>query len=115
MDIAEIYAVLSRLGINARYRGYRYLALAISLVMDNEDYLYLATKRLYPDIAKAFHTTWSCVERDMRTAIRVCWEHNRAYLRELAAYPLESMPKTMDFIGIVAGHLLRRTAQPSNV
>lgn len=111
MNMADIYAVLTRLGIGARYRGYRYLALAISMVMENEDYLFLATKRLYPDVARVFDTTWSCVERDMRTAIQVCWHRNRPYLEELATYPLDRAPKPMDFIGLVAGHLLRRAEE----
>ena len=106
--MSDIYAILKRLGIGARYRGHRYLALSISMVMDNEDYLFLATKRLYPDVARAFGTTWSCVERDMRTAIQVSWRRNRPYLEELATYPLDRKPKPMDFIGMVASHLLRQ-------
>lgn len=113
MHMAEIYAVLQRLGIGARYRGYRYLALAVTMVMADENYLFLATKRLYPDVARAFDTTWSCVERDMRTAIQVCWRRNRPYLEELATYPLDRPPKPIDFIGLLAGHQLRRAEAPA--
>ena len=69
----EIYFLLHSLGIGAKYRGFRYLAYGIALCMEDEDYLLRVSKTLYPKIAQTFQVSSSCVERDIRTAISVCW------------------------------------------
>ena len=85
----EIEHLIRSLGIGATYRGYKYLCYAISLCLENEDYLLGISKLLYPTIANTFQTTPSSVERDLRTVINVCWERgNRSLLTTIAMYPL---------------------------
>ena len=69
----DVERLLRSLGIGATYRGYRYLNYGIRLCLADEDYLLAVSKLLYPQIAKYFHTTSSSVERDIRTAVKVCW------------------------------------------
>ena len=77
--------LLRSLGIGATYRGYRYLNYGIRLCLADEDYLLAVSKLLYPQIAKYFHTTSSSVERDIRTAVKVCWERGNLTLLQEGA------------------------------
>lgn len=56
-------------GITPNLRGFYYLKEAVNLVIDDRDYLFSLTKRLYPEIAKKHDTTPGCVERAMRHAL----------------------------------------------
>ena len=106
----EIEHLIRSLGIGATYRGYKYLCYAISLCLENEDYLLGISKLLYPTIANTFQTTPSSVERDLRTVINVCWERgNRSLLTTIAMYPLETKPTTGEFLDILIGHLQHRS------
>lgn len=94
------------LGIGATYRGYRYLILALTLCLEDEDYLLGISKILYPQIARTYQTSASSVERDLRTVINVCWERgNRGLLQEISPYPLVAKPTTGEFLDILMHHL----------
>ena len=57
------------LGIHGTYKGYRYLVFALELALSDENQLLYVTKNLYPSVARRYHTTPSCVDRDLRTVI----------------------------------------------
>lgn len=102
----EIQYLVHSLGIGGNYQGYRYLTLAISLCLQNEDYLLSVSKLLYPEIARTYHTTACSVERNLRTVISICWERgNRKLLEELSLYPLFSKPTSSEFLDILTTHL----------
>lgn len=102
----EIEHLIRSLGIGATYRGYKYLCYAISLCLENEDYLLGISKLLYPTIANTFQATSGSVERDLRTVISVCWERgNRTLLNDISLYPLESKPTTGEFLDILIGYI----------
>lgn len=106
----EIPHLVRSLGIGATYRGYRYLILALSLCLEDEDYLLGISKILYPHIAKTYQTSVSSVERDLRTVINVCWERgNRKLLQEIAPYPLLVKPTTGEFLDILMNYLHHKT------
>ena len=86
-------------------KGFRYAAYAAALCAPSQDRLLLVTKWLYPDVADHFGTSWSCVERDLRTVIAVAWERNPALLANLAQYPLDCKPSCAQFIAILAYYL----------
>ena len=51
-------------------KGYRYIKEAIKIMMLFEDMdNLLITKDVYVDIASTYNTTWSCVEKNIRTVI----------------------------------------------
>ena len=68
-------SVLHQLGIGKTYSGYDYILRSIELIMLNEDVLSNVTKILYIDIAKEYHTSQTCVERNIRKVIEVIWKH----------------------------------------
>ncbi len=102
----KIETLIHRLGICSVYHGYHYLSYALELVLHDEEYLLYITKRLYPDIAKHFHTPSAKVERSIRTAITICWnEGNRNLLIKIAGYPLTRKPTAGEFISILSFYL----------
>lgn len=101
----EIYFLLHSLGIGAKYRGFRYLAYGIALCMEDEDYLLRVSKTLYPKIAQTFQVSSSCVERDIRTAISVCWTRgNRDLLFSLSVHPVLTKPTNSEFFDILSSY-----------
>ena len=78
-----IYRHLVHLGVPTEMRGYRYLKTAIMLCLENEEYIYSVTQKLYPEIASQYATTSAAVERSIRTAIEhVCRDTSRKVLKE---------------------------------
>ena len=100
-----ISEILSDLGIGRKYLGRKYLEHGIETTLQDEDSFFYVTKNLYPALADHFGTDWSCVERDMRTAIQAAWKKNRPRLEELADCTLARAPKTMDFIDFIVTYL----------
>lgn len=106
----EIPYLVRSLGIGATYRGYRYLTLALTLCVEDEDYLLGISKLLYPYIAQTYQTSVSSVERDLRTVVTVCWERgNRELLKKISPCPLYTKPTTGEFLDILTNHLHHKT------
>ncbi|MGN1267636.1 MAG: sporulation initiation factor Spo0A C-terminal domain-containing protein [Dorea sp.] len=114
METQHIEKLIRSLGIGATYRGFRYLNYGILLCLEDENYLLSISKLLYPEIAKAYHTTSSSVERDIRTIIKICWERgNRTLLQDIAMHPLSSKPTSGEFLDILVAHLSRNPDKKS--
>ncbi len=80
----EIKSTLRRLGVKTSNRGYSYVSYGILLTLKDKSYLEYITKNLYVDIAHNFHTSGSCVERDIRTTIESIWQtEDTALLMEI--------------------------------
>jgi two-component system response regulator (stage 0 sporulation protein A) len=79
-----IHSTLSELGTPAHIKGYRYLAYALELAVEDESILEVVTKGLYPAIAQKFQTTPPRVERALRHAIETTWD--RGELNVLYGY-----------------------------
>lgn len=106
MENITIERLIRSLGIGATYRGYRYLCYAVSLCLQDEEYLLSISKLLYPKIAKEFNTTLSSVERDIRTVIQVCWDRgNKNLLQDIALHPLSSRPTAGEFLDILVAYI----------
>lgn len=65
-EAAEI--TLRLLGLNNSYKGFHFLIYGIDAVLKEPTILTNVCKGLYIDIAFRFHTSVSCVERNIRTA-----------------------------------------------
>ena len=89
-DISEIYTLLYQLGLTANYTGFFHTSYAVYLATRQPNRLLLATKWLYPEVAKHYATTWKCVERNIRTAVHVVWNTNPELLK---ASPASIAPK----------------------
>lgn len=110
VTITEIYQFLHQLQLPATSHGFFYTAYAVLLAIQQPERLLLVTKRLYPEVARRYETTWSAVERSIRTAIGVIWERNPALLEQAAGYRLTKKPCSSQFIAILAGYLSHHTA-----
>lgn len=106
--MTAVCGLLDGLGMRRRYRGFRYLAYAVTLALEDEDRLYGLTKRLYPEVARRFRTKPGSVEWDIRTLIGEFWEHgDRAALERLARRRLANRPSVGEMVDILMSHLLR--------
>ena len=102
----DIQKLVRSLGIGGNYQGYRYLLYALSLCLQNEDYLLSVSKLLYPEIAHTYQTSASSVERNLRTVVSVCWERgNRPLLESISLCPLSSKPTIGEFLDILTEYL----------
>ena len=102
----DIQKLVRSLGIGGNYQGYRYLLYALSLCLQNEDYLLSVSKLLYPEIAHTYQTSASSVERNLRTVVSVCWERgNHPLLESISLCPLSSKPTIGEFLDILTEYL----------
>ena len=65
----EIYRVLDEIGVPAHMKAYDYIAYASTLLINDTTHRICVTQDIYPEISKEFNTSYSCVERAIRTAI----------------------------------------------
>ena len=101
-DRAKVFVLLHQLGIASNYKGYIQAADAACLAAQYPKKLSLVTKQLYPEVAKKYRTTWSAVERNIRSVIDMAWENKSKLLEEMAGQPLKARPETRQFISILA-------------
>ena len=108
----QISNLMRQLGIPAHLKGYQYLRKAIIMAMKDLAVMDGVTKILYPDIAKCYGTTASCVERAMRKAIAVAWERGNIdflqYYFGCTKKPQMAKPTNSEFIATVADILYLR-------
>jgi len=109
MSTAEI---LSRLGITANYKGFSYIVSAVELCLEDWERLQLVTKCVYPEVAKRHRTNWQAVERDIRKAVELVWDHNRAALEALSRTPLERKPGNARFLALLTAAALAEEPLP---
>lgn len=101
----EIYSLIRKVGIGAKYKGYRYLAEAIHLTILDENSLRHITKNIYPPVAEQFHVSTYSVEQGIRTVIDVCWNKNKSLLEEISGCRLSEKPTNSEFIDILSYYL----------
>lgn len=71
----RIVEVLKDLGVPTHLKGYDCLRDAIYMCVEDETILESITGRLYPELAKRYGATPTRVERVIRYAIEVAWNH----------------------------------------
>ena len=98
--------MIHQLGVPAHIKGYQYIRSAIMMVVENMDLLNFITKQLYPEIAKAYNTTASRVERAIRHSIEVAWSRGKPeVMNEIFGYTIHTgkgKPTNSEFIAMVA-------------
>lgn len=97
---------IHELGVPAHIKGYHYLRTAIMMVVKDMELLNYITKELYPEIAKAYKTTSSRVERAIRHSIEVAWTRGKPQtMNEVFGYTINTgkgKPTNSEFIAMVA-------------
>ena len=103
-------SVLHQLGIGKTYSGYDYILRSIDLIMLNEEVLSNVTKILYIDIAKEYHTSQTCVERNIRKVIEVIWKHadeNRVKIQHIFGEKyLTNKPSNKEFLELLYEYII---------
>lgn len=106
---AKITKVIQEIGVPAHIKGYLYLREAITIVIDDMDYLGAVTKELYPAVANKFDTTPSRVERAIRHAIEVAWNRGKIEtIDRIFGYTINNnkgKPTNSEFIALIADKL----------
>jgi len=104
---------ITRIGIPAHYKGYRYLKEAIAMVIEDPSLLMAVTKRLYPQVAERFSTTGNKVERAIRHAIETTWSRgNLEVLNDVFGYSIDmdkGKPTNSAFIATLADKIRLET------
>jgi len=106
-DLAtELSHILQESGILPHIKGYQYLREAITLVINNVEFLNAVTKELYPSIASKFNTTPSRVERAIRHSIEVAWSRgqleNINNIQGLSVNFEKGKPTNSEFIALIS-------------
>ena len=96
-----IQHLLYSLGITEQYTGFFQTVYAVQLSIGDIDRLQLVTKLIYPDVAGRYGTTWTAVERNIRTIISIAWDTDPLLLSELAGFPLRRKPTNTNFLAIL--------------
>lgn len=103
------------IGIPAHIKGYQYLRYAIKDVMADSLLINNITKRLYPNVAAAFKSSPSKVERAIRHAIDVAWSRGKIEninkVFGFKVYSPNDKPTNGEFIALVADKLLHDMAE----
>ena len=107
---AMVTNIIHEIGVPAHIKGYQYLREAIMIAVDDMDVINAITKVLYPQVAKAFQTTPSRVERAIRHAIEVAWDRGDLdTLQRFFGYTVSNTkgkPTNSEFIAMIADRLV---------
>lgn len=106
---SRITKLIQEVGVPAHIKGYIYLREAISMVIEDMDYLGAVTKELYPSVAAKHDTTASRVERAIRHAIEVAWNRGKIdTIDKIFGYTVSNhkgKPTNSEFIALIADKL----------
>ena len=106
---AMVTSIIHEIGVPAHIKGYQYLREAIIIAAEDMDVINAITKVLYPQVAKAFQTTPSRVERAIRHAIEVAWDRGDLdTLQRFFGYTVSNTkgkPTNSEFIALIADKL----------
>lgn len=98
--------IIHQIGVPAHIKGYHYLRDAIIMSIEDSEMINAVTKRLYPSIAKKYHTTSSRVERAIRHAIEVAWDRGDVdTLNSYFGYTIHSLrgkPTNSEFVAMIS-------------
>ena len=101
----DVEKTLRRLHINGTLLGLKYLIYAVVETVLDPERTYLITKDLYREIARKYKTTPIRVERDIRSAICVCWKNAGEELDQMIGRHLIKRPTNKEFIDHIAFYL----------
>jgi len=101
-----VTSIIHDLGVPAHIKGYQFIRRGIMMAVENMEIINAITKQLYPDLAKAYQTTPSRVERAIRHAIEVAWNRGgNDSLENMFGYTISSgrgKPTNSEFIAMVS-------------
>ena len=88
------------------FKGFLYLAYALTLCMQDESYLLSIYTRLYADVGKHYNVNRDNVEHCLRTVVSTCWDKgDRKFLIKISGYNMTQKPTNGEFIDILYHYL----------
>ena len=106
----KISNIFISIGIPPHIRGYHYLREGVKIAVKNPVSINSITKVLYPEIAKAFDSSSTKVERAMRHAIESAWSRgkmeNLNTFLGIKVYTKGQKPTNGEFIALISDKLL---------
>ena len=108
METRIIVSDLRTLGVGRQYLGYNITIKAVRMVLTDENRLLCIKQGVVIPLSEQQHCDWRTIERNIRTVIHRAWSVNRAYLGELAGYPMHQEPTVTEFVEILSAHILRQ-------
>lgn len=104
--------LLHELGLPAHLLGHEFLRYAILKVYQEPNVLRNITMLLYPEIAKAYHTSVYSVEKGIRTAIEIAWiRADDEMIRYIFGNTIDhqrAKPSNKEFIAMIVDELHTR-------
>lgn len=101
--------ILRQIGVPAHIKGYYYLRTAIIMTVKSPQMIDAVTKLLYPEIAKAYDTSSSRVERAIRHAIEISWDRgDMDVINSYFGYTVSTTkgkPTNSEFIAMISDKL----------
>lgn len=111
VDEGDVKELLRRLGVNATYKGYYYVSAAVMLAVEDEQVLEFMSKKVYSGVAEIYHTSVSCVERDIRMVKRRMLESgNDKLLQNIFGYVPAGRIENGYMISMLADYLMKMKA-----
>lgn len=105
----EIGNLLRRIGIPGSLKGHKYLSVAIAKTAVSPDLIFAVTKALYPGVAKQCGITAFAAERNMRHAIKKCWDNGGSeLLKEETGIRFVQRPTNSEYIDAIANYIRGR-------
>ena len=115
---AIITDVIHEIGVPAHIKGYNYLREAITLCIQDKEFINSITKMLYPTVARNYQTTSSRVERAIRHAIEVAWNIGREeILNSIFGYTIDTnkgKPTNGEFIAMISDSIRLKMKNSAN-
>lgn len=75
-------SIIREFRINSTYKGYYLIIDAVEFFVTNERRCIKITKDIYPYLSEKYQMPVSCVERNIRTVIELCWNNNSTKVRQ---------------------------------
>lgn len=102
---------LDSFGVHRSYTGYNYVTYGLLLIIEEKDRMDCITKLLYPDIASFFHTSWNCVEKNIRTVVNSIWDSHNTELLNFIFHksPKDKKPTNKEFFKYMYDYIISCT------
>lgn len=100
-----MYRLINDLEVSQLYTGKKFIARILYLLEEDETRLHCISKLIYFDVANYYGTSPACVERNIRTLIRIIWDSgSHDYLEKIAQHELKKRPANKAFIDMINDH-----------
>lgn len=106
-EVMTIRNLLHNLGLTENRVGFYYIEEAVRLAAKDSSRLLRVTKRLYPETAGCFQTSWRTVERGIRYCIGKAWETDPDRLQKVLDIKTEKKPAPAVFLCLLCAQLQR--------